>query len=367
MATVKGDVHDIGKNIVGVVLGCNNYEIIDLGVMVPCEKILQTARELNVDMIGLSGLITPSLDEMAHVAREMQREGFSFRCSSAARPRARRTRRSKSRRITGSPSSMCSTPRAPSAWSAIWPARNLKPAFDEKNRQEQEKRASNMPASASNCSPSRKRAAAGQTTNGNRRRSPSRNSPARARWRCRWRNWFRSLIGRRFSTPGNCADATRHLHHEKHGAQARELFEDAQKLLQRIVAKKLLTARGVYGFFPGQFRRRRRGAFRRRLARSKVADGVPFPAPANRKARTASRICAWPISSRQGPPANDYIGAFAVTAGLGVDELAKEFKADHDDYNAIMTEALADRLAEAFAEYLHKRARAEWGYGKTKT
>jgi 5-methyltetrahydrofolate--homocysteine methyltransferase len=119
MATVKGDVHDIGKNIVGVVLGCNNYEIIDLGVMVPCEKILQTAREQKVDMIGLSGLITPSLDEMAHVAREMQRRVFPCRCSSAARPRARRTPRSKSPRITSSRSSMCWTPRAPSAWSGI--------------------------------------------------------------------------------------------------------------------------------------------------------------------------------------------------------------------------------------------------------
>jgi 5-methyltetrahydrofolate--homocysteine methyltransferase len=151
------------------------------------------------------------------------------------------------------------------------------------------------------------------------------------------------------------------LQHEKHGAQARELFEDAQKLLEQIVNKKLLAARGVYGFFPA----------------NSIGDDVElYTDPSRRHVRAAFRFLRQQIEKPDGKPnwcladfvagkpSEDYIGAFAVTAGIGADELVKQFKADHDDYNAIMTEALADRLAEAFAEYLHKRVRAEWGYGR---
>ncbi len=360
MATVKGDVHDIGKNIVGVVLACNNYEIIDLGVMVPCEKILQTAQERNVDMIGLSGLITPSLDEMAHVARELQREGFSIPLLIGG---ATTSKAHTSVKIAPHyKQTVVHVLDASRAVGVVGSLANpqLKPAFDEKNRQEQEKsrqQHSGQRAKLLSLEEARLRRpkydfkpeemAVPEFTGTRSLTMPLGELVPFIDWSPFFHTW--ELRGRYPAI----------LTHEKHGPQAAELFQDGQALLQRIVNEKLLEARGVYGFFPAQ----------------SVGDDVElFDDAARHKPLTVFHFLRQQIEKPDSQPnlcladfiapAHDYIGAFAVTAGLGVDALAKQFKEQNDDYNAIMTEALADRLAEAFAEYLHQRVRIEWGYGK---
>jgi 5-methyltetrahydrofolate--homocysteine methyltransferase len=360
MATVKGDVHDIGKNIVGVVLACNNYEIIDLGVMVPCEKILQTARERNVDVIGLSGLITPSLDEMAHVAREMQREGFTIPLliGGATTSKAHTS-------VKIAPHYSQPVVHVLDASRAVGVAGHLaspelKPAFEAANRLEQEKsrqQHSGQRVKLLSLAEARLRRpkyefkpediAAPEFTGIRSLSVPLAELVPFIDWSPFFHTW--ELRGRYPAI----------LKHEKHGPQAAELFKDGQQLLQRIVNKNLLGARGVYGFFQAQ----------------SVGDDVELFTGDSPHTPMVFHFLRQQIEKPEGQPnlcladfvapAKDYIGAFAVTAGLGVDELAKEFKAQNDDYNAIMTEALADRLAEAFAEYLHKRVRDEWGYGKS--
>jgi 5-methyltetrahydrofolate--homocysteine methyltransferase len=356
MATVKGDVHDIGKNIVGVVLACNNYEIIDLGVMAPCEKILQTAREQKVDLIGLSGLITPSLEEMAHVAREMQRQGFSvpLLIGGATTSKAHTS-------VKIAPHYAEPVIHVLDASRAVGVAGSLinpesKPAFSQANREEQEKirrQHSGSRAELLSIQEARRRRprydwkpgeiAVPEFTGVRPLAVPLAELVPFMDWSPLFHTW--ELRGRYPAI----------LKHEKYGEAAAKLFDDAQGLLNRLVNEKLLEARGVYGFFP---------------ARS-VGDDVELGAgslPATfhflrqqmEKPEGQPNLCLADFVA----PAGDYLGAFAVTAGLGVDELVKQFKGRHDDYNAIMTEALADRLAEAFAEYLHKRVRAEWGYGR---
>jgi 5-methyltetrahydrofolate--homocysteine methyltransferase len=379
MATVKGDVHDIGKNIVGVVLGCNNYEVIDLGVMAPCEKILQTAREQNADVIGLSGLITPSLDEMAHVAREMQRQGFSLPLLIGGATTSKTHTAVKIAPGYSAPVvHVLDASRAVGVAGQLMNSR-LKPDFVAQNSRDQE---------------AARRQHAGQSVtlisiDEARRRGPK-------------FDWKTADIPRPeftgvralSSAPGQggalpvsleelvpCIDWSPFFHtwelrgrypailqHEKHGAQARELFQDAQRLLDQIVNKKLLVARGVYGFFPANAvgddvelytdasRRRVRATLRFLRQQIHKPDGQPNWCLAD--------FVAGKSSGPGGTAPEDYLGAFAVTAGLGADDLVQRYKARHDDYNAIMTEALADRLAEAFAEYLHQRVRAEWGYGR---
>jgi 5-methyltetrahydrofolate--homocysteine methyltransferase len=376
MATVKGDVHDIGKNIVGVVLGCNNYEVIDLGVMVPCEKILQTAREQKADLIGLSGLITPSLDEMAHVARELQRQGFSLPLliGGATTSKAHTS-------VKIAPNYKEPVVHVVDASRAVGVVGHLinpglKPAFAAQNDREQEKL---------------RRQHDGQrvqlvSIDEARRRGPKfdRKEGEIAKPEFTGLRMLSSAAGQEGALPVAledivpCIDWSPFFHtwelrgrypsilqHEKHGAQARELFKDAQKLLEQIVNKKLLEARGVYGFFPA----------------NSIGDDVEIYTDASRRhVRATFRFLRQQMEKPDGQPnwcladfvaaksvAEDYIGAFAVTAGIGADELVKQFKAEHDDYSAIMTEALADRLAEAFAEYLHKRVRAEWGYGRNES
>jgi 5-methyltetrahydrofolate--homocysteine methyltransferase len=366
MATVKGDVHDIGKNIVGVVLGCNNYEIIDLGVMVPCEKILQTARDTHADMIGLSGLITPSLDEMVHVAKEMEREGFSIPLLIGGATTSRVHTAVKIAPHFRQPVvHVLDASRAVGVVSQL-KNRETRPAFQEENLREQNKlRAAHRPAAQKLL-----------TLEEARRRKPpldwSQARPARPDFTgvrafpavplgeivpyIDWTPFFQAWE-LRGTYPKILDDAGV-------GSKARELLEDAQKLLSRIVAEKLLTANAVMGFFPA----------------SSVGDDIEVYADASRSSvltvfhtlrQQMEKVPGhynWALADLIAPKQTgieDYLGAFAVTAGGDIEPLLERFQQDHDDYNSIMTKALADRLAEALAELMHKRARDFWGYGKS--
>ncbi|MDB6121666.1 MAG: metH [Pedosphaera sp.] len=364
MATVKGDVHDIGKNIVGVVLGCNNYEVIDLGVMVSSEKILTTARELKVDMIGLSGLITPSLDEMAHVAKEMKRQGFELPLliGGATTSRAHTS-------VKIAPNYNQAVVHVLDASRAVGVVGQLinpklAPAFLQKNREEQEKL--------------RQQHAAQRDTKPLLKIEKARERRTKIDWKASdiatpaftgvrvlenvpleelvpfidWSPFFHTweLRGR---YPSILDDP-----------KAKELFDDAQELLQRIVKEKLFTARAVYGFFPannvGDDIELYTDESRTKVLTTFHTLRQQMDKPSDQFNHALADFVAPKSSGLQ-----DYLGAFAVTTGHGVDELAKQFEKDHDDYNSIMAKALADRLAEAFAEYLHKKAREEWGYGRT--
>ncbi|HTX22907.1 MAG TPA: methionine synthase [Candidatus Aquilonibacter sp.] len=371
LATVKGDVHDIGKNIVGVVLRCNNYEIIDLGVMVPCEKILQTAIDEKVDIVGLSGLITPSLDEMVHVAREMDRKGLKLPLLIGGATTSKAHTAVKIAPGYGEPViHVLDASRAVPIAGSLISAQN-KPAFTRQIRDEYERvRAQHAGQQAKLISIAEARANAPKLKFddlpkpefvGTRTIEPS----------------LEELIGfidwsPFFHTWELRGVYPKILQHEKHGEEARKLFADAQKLLGKISAEKLLQPRGVYGFFPANrirddiyvFRDEGRNPdsspaifhfLRQQIAKN---DGTPNWC-------LADFVAPWKSFRNDVPPSLlDYLGAFAVTSGHGLKELVEKFKTDHDDYNAIMAEALADRLAEAFAEFLHKRIREEWGFGK---
>ena len=370
MATVKGDVHDIGKNIVGVVLGCNNYEVIDLGVMVSSEKILQTAKEQNVDVIGLSGLITPSLDEMAHVAREMERQNFSvpLLIGGATTSRAHTA-------VKIAPNYREPVVHVLDASRAVPVVSNLisqeqKPKFVSELRSEYERiRVQHAGQQAKLISLEEAR-----------RRSPkydwqSYTPPVPKFTGARvlndvplgkivpfidWSPFFHTweLRGRYPSI----------LNHEKYGEQARKLFADAQELLKTIVENKLLKACAVYGFFPanrvGEDVELYSDDTRQKLLTKFHFLRQQIEKPDNQVEYSLADFIAPKFDgSSNGDSPRDYLGGFAVTAGIGLDALVKKFKSEQDDYNAIMAEALADRLAEAFAEYLHKRVREEWSYG----
>ena len=373
LATVKGDVHDIGKNIVGVVLRCNNYEIIDLGVMVPCEKILQTAIDEQVDIIGLSGLITPSLDEMVHVAREMERKGLTLPLliGGATTSKAHTA-------VKIAPNFNQPVVHVLDASRAVPVASNLisaehKPKFAAQIREEYDRvRATHssqttkllsLEAARANA-PKLKfddlpkpefvgiRALSSEVTTLNTQHS-ARITLAELIPFIDWSPFFHTweLRGRYPAI----------LNHEKHGEEARKLFADAQKLLARIVSEKLLKPRAIYGLFPAN----RVGddvELYTDGSRSKVLATFHFLRQQTEKGDGTPNCCLADFIAPKGSP--DFIGGFAVTSGHGLKELVEKFKADHDDYNAIMAEALTDRLAEAFAEYLHKRAREEWGFGK---
>jgi len=363
MATVKGDVHDIGKNIVGVVLGCNNYEVIDLGVMTPTEKILTTARERNVDLIGLSGLITPSLEEMVHVAKEMTRQGFTvpLLIGGATTSRAHTS-------VKIAPNYEPAVVHVLDASRAVGVVGSLlsaaqKPGFLVKNRSEQEKlRQQHLSQKDHKPLLSIEEARRRQTRIEWKNEDLPKPSFTGVRvlndfpldelvpfidWSPFFHTW--ELRGR---YPAILEDA-----------KAKELFDDAQRLLGEIVGKKLLSARAVYGFFPA----------------SSVGDDVELYTDDSRKEVLTTFHF---LRQQMDKPADqfnhclgdfiapksfagDHLGAFAVTSGHGIEAICERFERDHDDYNSIMTKALADRLAEAFAEYLHKRARQDWGYGQT--
>jgi 5-methyltetrahydrofolate--homocysteine methyltransferase len=394
LATVKGDVHDIGKNIVGVVLRCNNYEIIDLGVMVPCEKILQTAIDEKVDIIGLSGLITPSLDEMVHVAREMERKGLTLPLliggattskahtavkiapnfnqpvvhvldasravpvasnliSAEHKPKFAAQIREEYDRVRATHSSQ--TAKLLSLEAARKNAPKLK--FDDLAKPEflgvqvlsGSAPASGAPFDAS----SNETATQGASQNARGARAPQNISLAELVPFIDWSPFFHTWELR--------GVYPKILQHEKHGEEARKLFADAQKLLDEIVSKKLIQPKAVYGFFPAN----RVGddvELYTDESRSKVLTTFHFLRQQIEKGDGTPNWCLADFIAPKGSP--DFIGGFAVTSGHNLKELVEKFKADHDDYNAIMAEALADRLAEAFAEFLHKRAREEWGFGK---
>ena len=366
LATVKGDVHDIGKNIVGVVLACNNYEVIDMGVMVPCEKILERAKAEKADMIGLSGLITPSLDEMVHVAREMERQGFKLPLLIGGATTSRAHTAVKIAPHYSEPVvHILDASRAVPVTTSLLSDEG-KSAFVEQHRADYEalRKAHSAPKlSVVSLETARKR------------RTPiewrAEDLPVPAFTGVRVLDNFPLATLREFidwspffHTWGLKGIYPRILEHSEHGAQARQVFSEGNALLDVIIEKKLITARGVYGFFPA----------------STVGDDVELYADdkrekvlerfhflrqqSNKEGREPCRSLGDFIAPKEtGLP--DHIGAFAVTSGIGLKELCDGFRAKNDDYNAIMAEALADRLAEAFAECLHKRVRNEWGYGCT--
>ena len=388
LATVKGDVHDIGKNIVGVVLACNNYRVVDLGVMVPCEKILEAARKENADIIGLSGLITPSLDEMAHVAREMERNGFKIPLliGGATTSRAH-TAVKLAQHYSGPLVHVLDASRAVPVASSLL-SKDGKDAFVKQLRADYEQlRTTHATQTVKLISLAAARANAPKLTY---------TDLAKPEF-----IGVRTLSSAAFH-PGKCDCGSAHGHagafavsleevvpfidwtpffhtwelrgvypkilqHEKHGEEARKLFADAQELLADIVAKKSLQLRAVYGLFPANAvgddvevytngsRRHLRTTFHFLRQQIEKGDGTPNWCLAD--------FVAPKLPAGQAQP-EDYIGAFAVTSGIGLKDIVEKFKAQHDDYNAIMAEAIADRLAEAFAEYLHKRVRDEWGFGR---
>jgi 5-methyltetrahydrofolate--homocysteine methyltransferase len=364
LATVKGDVHDIGKNIVGVVLACNNYEVIDMGVMVSCEKILERAKAENVDMIGLSGLITPSLDEMVFVAREMERQGFKLPLLIGGATTSRAHTAVKISPHYSEPVvHVLDASRAVPVTTSLLSDEN-KPQFAAQLRAEYD-------AVRKAHSASRQHAVPIETARS--RRTPimwrPEDLPTPSFTGVRVLNDFPLATLREyidwtpfFHTWELKGVYPRILDDARQGEQARQIFTDANALLDTIIEKKLIAARAVYGFFPA----------------NAVGDDVELYADAQRESlierfhflrqqanRDGNEICrslADFIAPRETGMA-DHIGAFAVTSGFGLKALCERFKAQHDDYNAIMAEAIADRLAEAFAECLHKRVRDEWGYG----
>ena len=382
MATVKGDVHDIGKNIVGVVLGCNNYEIIDLGVMVSAEKILQTAREKGAHIIGLSGLITPSLDEMMHVAKEMERQGFSLPLLIGG---ATTSKAHTAVRIAPSYSQpvihVLDASRAVGVvGSLINPG--LKPAFVENVRGEYDKlRAQHSAQTAKpllTVEEARRRhtpiewkeadvskpAFTGVRVLSSDSQSPIAESqlPMTVSELVPFIDW--SPFFHTWELRGRYPAIL-----EK--PEAKKLFEEAQELLDEIIRGNLLTVRGVYGFFPANSVGDDVELYTDD-SRTSVLTTFHFLRQQMEKPGGQFNHCLADYVAPKAPRATssnsqlpDYLGAFAVTAGFGVEELCRKFEADHDDYNSIMTKALADRLVEAFAELLHQRARKEWGYGQT--
>jgi 5-methyltetrahydrofolate--homocysteine methyltransferase len=364
LATVKGDVHDIGKNIVGVVLACNNYEVIDMGVMVSSEKILERARAEKVDIIGLSGLITPSLDEMVHVAKEMERQGFKLPLLIGGATTSRAHTAVKIAPHYSEPVvHVLDASRAVPVTTSLL-SDDGKAEFVTQHRAEYEalRKAHSAP----------------------RQQVVSLEIARTRRTPIEWRaedlpmpafTGVRVLDNFPLATLRDYIDWTPFFHawglkgiyprildHAEHGEQARQIFAEGKALLDVIIEKNLITARGVYGFFPANAVGDDVELYTDET-RAKVLERFHFlRQQANREGNEPCRSLADFIAPSETGLA-DHMGAFAVTSGIGLKELCDQFRAKNDDYNAIMAEAIADRLAEAFAECLHKRVRDEWGYG----
>ena len=364
LATVKGDVHDIGKNIVGVVLACNNYEVIDMGVMVACEKILERAKAEKVDVIGLSGLITPSLDEMVHVAREMERQGFKLPLLIGGATTSRAHTAVKIAPHYSEPVvHVLDASRAVPVTTSLL-SDDGKATFVARHRAEYE---------AVRKSHSAPRQKGISLEIARERRTPivwrAEDLPVPAFTGVRVLENFPLATLRDFidwtpffHTWGLKGIYPRILERDGQGAQARQIFTEANALLDSIIEKNLITARGVYGLFPANAVGDDVDLYTD-CARGKVLEQFHFlRQQSNREGSEPCRSLADFIAPKE-TGLLDHIGAFAVTSGIGLKELCDRFRAENDDYNAIMAEAIADRLAEAFAECLHKRVREEWGYG----
>ncbi len=349
IATVKGDVHDIGKNIVGVVLRCNGYEVTDLGVMVPAHKILDTAVELEADLIGLSGLITPSLDEMISVAAEMTRRGMKVPLLIGGA-----TTSGKHTAVKIAPKYAGSTVHVPDASLAVGVMGKLMSTerdtyLAEIASKQQSQRDAFVAAQKRPLLSLEAARARSMKVDFTSVATPAFTGPKNldldlaelAKW-IDWSPFFHTweMSGR---YPAILKDP-------KKGVEATKLFNDSQALLSRIIGGKLLRARATYGFFAAH-----------REGDDIVLDGgTRFPMLRQQEEKD---VCLSLADFVAPTPGIDHIGAFIVTAGLGTDELAGSFEKNNDDYSAIMVKALADRLAEAAAEYMHHRARVEWGYG----
>ena len=363
IGTVKGDVHDIGKNIVGVVLRCNNYEVIDLGVMVPCDTILQTAVDEGADLVGLSGLITPSLDEMVYVAKQLTDRGLDLPLLIGGATTSRQHTAVKiAPHYGGTTVHVTDASRVVDVVASLL-APERRAAFDAANRVDQatlreqyegrqERPLRPYPAALANRFDPGWTDARVSTPSFTGRREVS----VAIDELIPYVDW--TLFFSAWELKGRFPEI---LDHPKQGAAARELHDNATALLSRIARESLLTARGVYGFWP---------------AASDDDDIVVF-SPSGldhgellrfnmlRQQEIAGDRPNRSLADYVAPAGDDlvdYIGGFAVTAGVGADELVSSFERDHDDYHAIMVKAIADRLAEAFAEYLHARVRREWGY-----
>jgi 5-methyltetrahydrofolate--homocysteine methyltransferase len=365
MATVKGDVHDIGKNIVGVVLRCNRYDVIDLGVMVPCEKILDTAVKEGADLVGLSGLITPSLDEMVGVAREMERRGLDLPLLIGGATTSKQHTAVKIAPVYGETVvHVHDASRAVGVVSDLLDAERRK-TLDTANREEQERLVSIYGGDTK-----REMLTFAEAVANGPKLSFGPDEVARP-----------EFIGRRVDEPGlatlvDYIDWTffftawelkgkfpKILDHPKFGATARDLYRDGRALLDRIVEEGLIEARGVHGFWPAAREGEDVVLFTGEDREQELMRLPMLRQQTKQPTRSANRSLADFVAPREAA-VPDYIGAFACTAGIGAAELASRYEAEHDDYHAIMVKALADRLAEAFAEWLHRQARRQWGYGK---
>jgi len=366
MATVKGDVHDIGKNIVGVVLGCNNYEVIDMGVMVSADKILETAAKEGVDAIGLSGLITPSLDEMVHVAKEMERLDFRVPLLiGGATTSAKHTAVRIAPRYSQTTVHVLDASRSVGVVDRLL-SDDLRDDLVEENKKLQEQLVKSYNKRQSiTLAPYKKAVENKFATDWDSIRI---DKPSFTGVRVEEDFPLRELAGYIdwspfFSTWEMRGKYPKILEDATVGEAARQLFEEATELLTRIIDEKLLTAKATYGFWPAASDGDDIILYTGEDRSTELTRLHTLRQQWDRKGQTCFRAMAdyvAPVDSGR----EDYVGAFVVTAGLGCDELAAKFDAEQDNYNSIMTKALADRLAEAFAELLHKRVRNEWGYGQ---
>ena len=366
-ATVKGDVHDIGKNIVGVVLQCNGYEVIDLGVMVPAQKILQTARDIGADIVGLSGLITPSLDEMCHVAAEMEREGFRIPLLIGGATTSKVHTAVKiaphyqapvihvldASRSVGVASRLMSDTQMEGLVAEVakeYEDIRVKRGDDggrAKRLPLAEARANRLAIDWAGSAPPRPSFLGVQSYEN----YPLEELAERIDWTPFFRTW--ELVG---TYPGILNDETV-------GEVATSLYVDAMAMLARIVEERLIEARGVVGFFPANATDMDDIELYADEERSEVRAVIHTLRQQMVRGGRRPNLALSDFVAPRDTGLADYVGAFAVSAGFGADALAKSFEATHDDYNSILVKALADRLAEAFAERMHERVRREfWGY-----
>jgi len=367
LATVKGDVHDIGKNIVGVVLGCNNYEVTDLGVMVPSEEILRVAKEIQADIVGLSGLITPSLDEMVHVAKELEREGFEIPLLIGG---ATTSRIHTAVRIA--PNFTRPTVHVPDASKAV----SVVQALLDSNRKE---------AFAKSVEDDYAKLRDHHRGKAAERKLVSLAAARRNRFAPDWSKALideptfrgvRTLDDVSLKEIADYIDWSPFFHawelkgvypkvldHPKYGERARELFRDGKRLLDNLVAESLLRPAGVFGIFPANSTGDDVEVYTDET-RSRVLTTLHFLRQQEERPEGKPNYSLADFVAPKDSGRPDWIGGFAVTTGHGADKLAARYEADHDDYTAILVKVLADRLAEAFTELLHKKVRDLWGYGK---